>query len=96
MEVNRNTHAPARPNPYGYLAAISAICHRGLISSSEEEALAAVRAISEDTPRWLVRWGFPLADPAIQGLMPIERLLLRAGRPGPERALTAGGSASAL
>lgn len=89
MEVNRNTAVASRPNPYGYLAAIAAICHRGLLSSNEQEAMAAVRAISEDTPRWLVRWGFPLTDPAMQGLMPIERLLLRAGRPGPERATTA-------
>ncbi len=78
-----------RPNPYGYLAAIAAICQRGLEARNEAEAMAAVKCISEDTPRWLKRWGFPTCDPKRSQLMPVERLLLRAGRPGPNRALSA-------
>ncbi len=95
VSLNDTTSVIRRPNAYRYLAAMAAICQHGLRSEDETEALAAIKAIAEDAPRWISRCGLPRNHPAAE-LIPIlmarARLLgIEPARIEPQRTLKAGG-----
>lgn len=68
MEINSTTRPLRRPNPSRYLAAISALCYHGMVCGSETEAVAVLRAISQDSARFLGDWQFDADAIAYNGL----------------------------